>query len=304
MHLNRRNLVCAAALLPIVSQIETLLGSSRPDVSKIPSTGETIPKVGLGTYRTFDVELSPSLEKQLGQVLKILFNAGGRCIDSSPMYGNSEAVVGRLTQKLNLNKKAFMATKVWTSGKSEGLKQINRSMSLLRRDTLDLLQVHNLLDWKTQLNTIRKLKQEKKVRFSGLTHFTTSAFPELIRILKKEPIDFIQVPYSIVSREAESYLFPLARDKGIAIIPNQSFEQGQLFSKVKGKKLPKSMADFKVQSWAQLFLKFVLSHPAVTTVIPGTGKPHHMLDNVGAGFPPFFDSQTKKRLAQLINRGH
>ena len=289
-------LACSPFLIPI-HEIEAL-AQKKMSMSKIPKTGEQLGKVGVGTYRTFDVSLNDGMSKRLLDVLQALFAAGGTCIDSSPMYGKAEEVVGQLTKAGGWNNKAFMATKVWTQGKKAGKDQIESSMKLLKRNMVDLYQVHNLVDINTQLATLRELKKAKKVRYIGITHYTTSAFPEVIQVMKKEELDFVQIPYSIVSRQAEKTLLPLAKDKGIAVIPNQSFEQGELFRKTKGKKLPSYVRDYQISSWAQLFLKYVLSHSSVTTVIPGTSRLKHMLDNIQAGHGRYFSSAMQARIAK------
>jgi diketogulonate reductase-like aldo/keto reductase len=250
----------------------------------IPTTKEQLPVVGLGTWQTFDVaENAPDLSA-LRDVLKTLNAHGGQVIDSSPMYGRSEAVVGDLSDEINLNSSFFLATKVWTQGRENGIRQMDESMRLLGRKKLDLMQIHNLTDWRTHLPTLRKWKEEGKIRYLGITHYTESAYPQIEQILRTTTIDFLQVNYSIMSRIAEQTILPLAQEKQVAVLINRPFEEGAVFQRVKGKKLPDWCAEADIKSWGQFFLKFILSNPAVTCVIPGTSKPHHMLDNISAGY--------------------
>lgn len=250
---------------------------------KIPSSGELLPVVGLGTWQTFDVGSGANDREPLKQVLAILSEGGGSVIDSSPMYGRSEEVVGDLTAEQKLNHKVFMATKVWTTGERTGIEQMKHSFRLLRRETMDLMQIHNLVDWKTHLRTLRRWKEEGKIRYIGITHYSGSAHDQMAQIIRDEPIDFIQVNYNLVDRHAEQRLLPTAEEQGVAVLVNRPFHEGELFSRVKGRPVPEWAAGFGCESWGQYFLKFILSHPAVTCVIPGTSKPHHMRDNLGAG---------------------
>jgi diketogulonate reductase-like aldo/keto reductase len=248
---------------------------------KIPSANEHLPVVGLGTWQTFDVS-NDSEKEPLRDVLKTLVENGGKVVDSSPMYGRSEEVVGELSTEVGVNNKLFIATKVWTNGKENGIRQMNDSFRLLRREKIDLMQIHNLTDWETHLKTLREWKEKGKIKYIGLTHYTDGAHERLGNIIEKENVDFIQVNYNLLDRHAEKKLLPLAQDKNVAVLINQPFESGSLFQKVKGKGLPAWAKEFDCNSWGQFFLKFILSNPAVTCVIPGTSKPHHMLDNVGA----------------------
>lgn len=267
---------------------------------KIPSSGESIPCVGLGTWQTFDVSSNPEEQKPLREVLKTLVARGGSVVDSSPMYGRSEEVVGELSSTLKINDKLFIATKVWTHGKEDGIRQMNESFRLLRREKIDLMQIHNLMDWETHLKTLRDLKAEGKIKYIGLTHYSDSAHDRLASIIEKEKVDFIQINYNLLNRNAEKKLLPFAMEKNVAVLINQPFESGSLFEKVKGKKLPEWAKEFDCQSWGQFFLKYILSHPAVTCVIPGTSKPHHMLDNIGAGFGKLPTQKQKVEMVRLI----
>lgn len=250
----------------------------------IHSTGEKLPVVGLGTWQTFDVSTSREQREPLKEVLKTLLQKGGTVVDSSPMYGRSEEVVGSLSTELNVNDKLFIATKVWTNGKDHGIRQMNDSLRLMRRERIELMQIHNLTDWQTHINTLRAWKDEGKIRYIGVTHYTDSAHDRLVSIIGKEKIDFVQFNYNLLERNAEKKLLPYAQDNGVAVLINQPFASGSLFQKIRGKTLPSWAREFDCNSWAQFFLKFIISHPAVTCAIPGTAKPHHMLDNMGAAF--------------------
>jgi diketogulonate reductase-like aldo/keto reductase len=267
----------------------------------IPSSGEKLPVVGLGTWQTFDVGENESERTPLKSVLKTLIEKGGSVVDSSPMYGSSEEVVGDLSTEIGLNDKLFIATKVWTSGEADGIQQMNSSFSLLRRKKIDLMQIHNLVDWQTHIKTLRKWKDEGRIRYLGMTHYTESAYSTLEQILKTTPLDFLQINYSLLSRKAEERLLPLAQEKKVAVLINQPFEEGTLFGRVKGKSLPVWAKEFDCNSWGQFFLKFILSNDAVTCVIPGTSKPHHMLDNLGAGFGKLPTAEHRKQMIELIS---
>lgn len=268
---------------------------------KIPKSGELLPVVGVGTWQTFDVGETASEMAPLKEVLRLLIENGGSVIDSSPMYGRSEKVAGKLIKDLGIRKSIFCATKVWTNGREAGIRQMEQSMDLMNANPMDLMQIHNLVDWKTHLPVLRDWKEKGKIRYIGITHYHEGAFDQVEHVMKKEPLDFIQVNYSIRSRDAEDRLLPLARDKGIAVLINQPFESGSLFSLVKGKKLPEWSKEFDCNSWAQFFLKFILSNSNVTCVIPGTDNPKHLMDNIQAGFGSFPDDAMKNRMVDLIN---
>jgi aryl-alcohol dehydrogenase-like predicted oxidoreductase len=267
---------------------------------KIPRSGEAIPVIGLGTWQTFDVGASSAERAPLAEVLRLFFAAGGRVIDSSPMYGRSETVAGDLVAAGR--HPAFFATKVWTSGLRAGKAQIAESMRLLRTERLDLLQVHNLLDVRTHLPAMRALRGEGKVRYLGITHYQLGAFDEMERLLRTEKLDFVQLPYSVNVREAETRLLPAAADTGTAVLVMRPFEEGALFSRVKGKAVPAWATERGFESWAQLFLAFILAHPAVTCVLPATSKPHHLAQNVKAGSGPELDSELRAKLLAAL--GH
>jgi diketogulonate reductase-like aldo/keto reductase len=250
---------------------------------KIPSSGAMLPVIGMGTWQTFDVGTTSAERGPLQEVLQEFAALGGKLIDSSPMYGKSEMVAGDLIARLGLRDKLFIATKVWTSGQSAGVAQMRESMQRLRAKPIDLMQVHNLLDVNTQLATLRQWKSEGLVRYIGVTHYTASAHEALSKLIRTEAVDFIQINYSIGEREAEERLLPLAAERGVAVIANRPFAGGNVFGRLRSKPLPPWAADIDCSSWAQLLLKFVVSHPAITCAIPATSKAAHLRDNMQAG---------------------
>ena len=267
---------------------------------KIPSSGEMLPIVGCGTWRTFDVGTAPQERSPLGEVLHVLFEAGGSVVDSSPMYGAAEGVVGDLLAAAGTRGKAFLATKVWTSGRDNGVNQMRQSMQLFRTDRIDLMQIHNLVDWRTHLPTLQAWKAEGRLRHLGITHYTQTAHDELETVLRAEKWDFVQLNYAADDRAVERRLLPLAAERGVAVIVNQPFGGGGLLRRLLGRKLPDWAGEIGCTSWAQILLKFVLAQPAVTCVIPGTGRPEHMKDNVQAGFGTYPDAAMLKRMAAEI----
>ena len=266
----------------------------------IPSSGEKIPIVGLGTWQTFDVGNTKEEREPLKDVLRVLIEHGGSLIDSSPMYGKSEKVVGDLTTALNIKKSIFEATKVWTSGKEEGIQQMERSMQLMQAEPIDLMQIHNLVDWKTHLGTLKRWKEERKVRYIGITHYHKGGYQEVERIMENENIDFIQINYNLLERGASERILPLAIDKGLAVLINRPYEGGSLFRMSKNKSLPPWAEEFDAASWGQFFLKFILANPAVTCVIPGTSKARHMRDNVQAGFGRLPSLEHQRKMIKLL----
>jgi len=265
----------------------------------IPKTAEPLPVIGLGTWQAFDVGSSRADLDQRKQVLQVLMEAGGKVIDSSPMYGRAEAVVGTLLAEMQARDKVFLATKVWTAGEAAGVAQMNASLAKLKAPALELMQIHNLVDWRTHLRTLRAWKERKTFRYIGITHYTVPALDELAAIVRAEPIDFVQFGYSINVREAETRLLPLCAERGVAVIANQPFDSGGLFGQVRGKVLPEWAGELDCKSWGQFFLKFILGHPAVTCVIPGTAKPDHARDNVAAGLGRLPDAAQRKRMVQF-----
>jgi len=305
----RRRLLLAAtgALLPLAlpsafAQTPAATGSPLPRMNTrpIPSTGEALPVVGCGTWRTFDVGDNPQAQAALADVLRILFDNGGSVIDSSPMYGSSEAVAGAVLTRIGGHGRAFVATKVWTEGREAGIAQMEESMRRLQQPRIDLMQIHNLLDWRTQLATLREWKSQGRIRYLGITHYTSSAFAEVQAVMRSETLDFVQINYAADDRAAEERLLPLARERGIGVIVNQPFGGGGLLGKLKGKPVPEWSKEIGCTTWAQLLLKFVLAHPAVTCVIPGTGRPEYMQDNVRAGFGSYPDQSMRQRIAAAV----
>jgi diketogulonate reductase-like aldo/keto reductase len=267
---------------------------------KIPSTGEALPVIGLGTWQTFDVGSSASARAPLKEVLRTFASMGGKVIDSSPMYGNSEEVAGDLIVELGLQSKLFVATKVWTSGKDAGTEQMEDSIRKLRAPHLDLMQVHNLVDVETQLDTLQRWKRDGRIRYIGVTHYTASAYDAVARVMQSHPLDFLQINYSVGEREAEKRLLPLAQERGMAVIANRPFGGGGLFSRLRGKPLPAWATDIDCESWAQLLLKFVISHPAITCAIPATSKVEHLRDNMGARFGRLPDEALRAHIAAAV----
>jgi diketogulonate reductase-like aldo/keto reductase len=263
-----------------------------------PKTSVNLPKIGLGTWQTFDVGSDGAARAPLREVLKLL---EGNVVDSSPMYGSSETVAGDLITELGLRPKLFIATKVWTQGRDEGIRQMETSFKRLRVQQMDLMQVHNLVDVSVHAKTLRDMKAAGKVRFIGITHYTSSAYGAVERELKANPWDFLQINYSLGERDAEKRILPLAREKNVSVIINRPFQEGSLFRKTKGQALPPWAAELGIASWAQYFLKWIVSHPAVTCAIPGTGRPEHMRDNLAAGGGPMPDEKARKRMAEHLD---
>ena len=263
----------------------------------IPSSGERLSVIGMGTSRTFGYGVG---KQQLGEVLQAFFDYGGQLIDSSPMYGPAEGLVGDLLKTTKNTEGLFVATKVWTGGKESGIAQMQQSMQRIGVEVIDLMQIHNLHDWRTHIYTLREWKAQGKIRYLGITTSHGSRHEEFEKIMKAEPLDFVQFSYNLANRVAEERIFPLAADKGIATVINRPFERGGLFRTARGKKLPEWAAEFDCKSWAQFFLKFIVSHPNVTNVIPATSKPHHMVDNMGAGYGRLPDARTRERMIRYF----
>src|SRR5216117_3098335 len=299
----------AAVVLPITTQAAA--ESSTMLTRMIPSSGETLPVIGLGTWRAFDVDLTSDIRRQLEEVLSLFVKLGGRGVDSSPMYGRAEEVIGELTAALGIRDKLataspsggglFLATKVWTHGKENGIKSMERSMALLRTKRIDLMQVHNLVDVQTHLATLREWKERGRIRYLGITHHAAGAFPDVEKIMRSEKLDFLQINYSLMEREAEQRILPLAQERGIAVLINRPFGAGDLFGKVRSKPLPDWATEFDCRSWAQFFLKWIIAHPAVTCVIPATDKPRHLEDNMLAGIGPLPDAKMRRRMVELLS---
>ncbi len=267
----------------------------------IPRSGEQLPVIGLGTYDAFDVG-GESDRASLREVLKALVDMGGSLVDSSPMYGRAEAVVGDLTAELGLRRSLFLATKVWTSGREAGIRQMQDSFRLMRTQTMDLMQIHNLVDWKTHTATLKEWKKQGRVRYIGITHYHEGAYDDLERLIQTRDYDFVQLNYSIAEREAERSVLPLAQEMGVAVIANRPFAKANLFARVRGKEVPEWAQEFDCSSWAQFFLKYIVSHPALTCAIPATSKPKHLSDNMGAAYGRLPDEKTRRRMADFIDR--
>ena len=291
----------AAGAVPRVAPVSGAAFAAAPIIERrIPSSGVSVPAVGLGTWRTFDVGAGASERAPIREVLERFVALGGRVIDSSPMYGAAEAVVGDLAADLGVADRLFLATKVWTSGRDAGIAQMEQSLRRLRVRRVDLMQIHNLLDWRAHLRTLREWKAAGRVRHVGVTHHTAGAYDDLERVLRAEPLDFVQVNYSLAERDAERRILPLARDRGVAVIVNRPFAEGALFARVRGQTLPAWAADFDCGSWAQFLLKWILAHPAVTCVIPATSRPQHVDDNMKAGVGRLPDPVTRERMAGVF----
>ncbi|MBM4263725.1 MAG: aldo/keto reductase [Deltaproteobacteria bacterium] len=265
----------------------------------IPQSGETLPVIGLGTWQTFDVG-GESERAPLRAVLREFAAYGGSVIDSSPMYGRSESVAGDLIAEATLTAKIFFATKVWTQGREPGIRQMEESFRRLRTPRMDLLQVHNLVDWRTHLATLRSWKEPGKLRYIGVTHYTESGYGDLERVMKAEPLDFVQLNYSIAERSAEKRLLALAAERKIAVLVNRPFGGGGLIKRVLPYPLPSFAAQVDCSSWAQLLLKFAISHPAVTCAIPATSKVAHLRDNMQAGFGALPDQAMRAHIARHV----
>ena len=267
----------------------------------IPSTGERLPAIGLGTWQTFDVGPDAAARRALKEVLVAFAKAGGRVVDSSPMYGSSESVTGDLVSELDLAPNLFFATKVWTSGREEGLRQMETSFRRLRVQRMDLMQVHNLVDTAVHTKTLQDWKARGRIRYLGITHYTSSAYAEVERWLRTGNYDFLQINYSLGERESAERLLPLAQEKKVAVIANRPFGEGALFSRVRGKARPEWAREIGAATWAQFFLKWIISHPAITCAIPGTGKPGHMLDNLAAGTGALPDAAMRAKMSAYFD---
>ena len=268
----------------------------------IPRSGEMLPVIGVGTWHTFDVGAQAPERAELKEVLRLLVERGGSVLDSSPMYGEAERVVGDLSAELRLRDKLFFATKVWTNGRESGIRQMKASLRLMRTQRMDLMQVHNLEDVAVHAKTLREWKDAGRIRYIGITHYHAGAHGELERLVRSREWDFAQFNYSMAEREAEARLLPACAEAGVAVIANRPFSQGVLFPRVKGKALPAWAAEFDCASWAQFFLKYILSHPAVTCAIPGTRRAAHLRDNLQGGVGRLPDAKTRRRMVEFLER--
>lgn len=267
----------------------------------IPSTGELLPMIGLGSWLTFGIDPADSSEmRQREAVMREFFTCGGGVLDSSPMYGNAEQVIGQLLKRIERHNNLFSATKVWTHGYRQGFLQMEHSRLLWGLPRFDLMQIHNLMDWETHLPTLRTMKEEGVIRYIGVTTSHGRRHEELVKIMKKEKLDFVQVTYNLLDREVEQTILPMAEDKGIAVIINRPFQRGGLFDYVSGHSLPEWASDIDCNNWAQLFLKFIISHPSVTCAIPATSRVEHIQENMGASYGSMPDQAMRKRMIKFI----
>ena len=301
MKLSKRELLRIIGLSPIAAstKINLLHSTELMERRIIPSSGKLLPVIGLGTSRVFDVKPNKALLEIRKQILEILLFHGGTMVDTSPMYGMAEEITGIISRELNHKDPLFLATKVWTDGNNEGVTQINSSFEKMNASMIDLIQIHNLRDWKTHIKTLRVLKEKGRINYIGITHYKASAFEAMEDIIRKEPIDFAQFNYSLGEREAEKRLLPLCQDKGIATIINRPYMRGKLFKEVKDKKLPNWTKEYNINSWAQYFLKFILANPAVTNIIPATSKPKNMIDNSKGGYTPIPGISLQKKMLEI-----
>jgi diketogulonate reductase-like aldo/keto reductase len=266
----------------------------------IPSSGEKLPAIGLGSWQVFDVGPGAAERQPLEEVLSRFVTLGGRVVDSSPMYGHAEQVIGEIAAKLHLHSSLFLATKVWTTGKEEGIASMERSLAKLQTKRIDLMQVHNLVDARTHLATLRAWKEQGRTRYLGITHYNSGAYPEVAKLLRAEKVDFLQINYSLGERDAEKEVLPLAQERGVAVLINRPFGAGDLFSRVRQMPLPDWAGEFDCHSWAQFLLKWIIAHPAVTCAIPATGNVRHLEDNMQAGAGRLPDEKLRTRMADFI----
>ncbi len=298
MDARRRALLGAFAGLALTRAAH---GAKRMHTRPIPASGEALPVIGLGTWQTFDVGGNAAAQAPLKEVLQALFDAGGRVVDSSPMYGSSESVVGELCAQLGICEPLFMATKVWTQGREDGIRQMQRSIERMRAAPLDLMQVHNLVDVEAHTKTLLEWKAQKRVRYVGITHYASSGHAAIERWLKTKQYDFVQINYSLDEPESEQRLLPLAQELGVAVMVNRPFATGSMFRRTRGKPLPPWAGELGIESWAQYFLKWIVSHPAVTCAIPATSKPAHMRDNAAAGAGALPDEAGRRRMREYYD---
>ncbi|MDH4056009.1 MAG: aldo/keto reductase [Gammaproteobacteria bacterium] len=296
---NRREVVAAGIAAGVLPNIAMTKENTKMISKPIPASGESLPVIGLGTYEVFDVESTPDALQVRREILELLTASGGSLIDTSPMYNRSEKVIGDIIESGAAREPLFLATKVWTDGQETGARQMQRSADLMQTDVIDLMQVHNLRDTAVHMETMREWQEAGKIRYSGLTHYTASAHEALGREMAQFKPDFIQINYSLGEREAEDRLLPMAQDQGVAVLINRPFQAGRLFAAVSGTALPDWAQDFAA-SWGQFFLKFIISHPAVTCVIPATSKVHHMVDNLATGQGILPDPAMRKRMSDFF----
>jgi aryl-alcohol dehydrogenase-like predicted oxidoreductase len=298
--ISRRNLLRVALGAGVLALTRDAAEAESMLQRRIPKSGEALPVIGLGTWQTFDVGAGARARAPLKRVLDEFARLGGRVIDSSPMYGTSESVTGDLAAEIRPPEPLFFATKVWTRGRDSGIGQMEESFRRLRVKRMDLMQVHNLVDTGSHLTTLREWKDKGRIRYIGVTHYTASAYADLARVLESEDLDFVQLNYSVAEREAERRLLPLAAEKRVAVLVNRPFAEGALFKRVGGKPLPEWAKEAGCATWAQLFLKFIVAHPAVTCTIPATSKIEHLVDNMQAGLGTLPDAALRERIAKHV----
>tara|TARA_Y100000994_G_scaffold225420_1_gene207756 strand:+ start:105 stop:1028 length:924 start_codon:yes stop_codon:yes gene_type:complete len=297
--LNRRNFIRVAVAGISTACLPGIVGLLEPIIKRaIPKTGEMLPIVGLGTWRAFDISGDPSVWITQREVLRMLLDAGANVIDTSPMHGRAEIVIGELLNELEARDATFLAAKVWAEGKDRGIAQMEESLRRLRTNRIDLMQIHNLVDWHTQLETLQLWKAAGIFRYIGVTHYTSSAIDRLVHVMERGEVDFVQIAYSIGERAVEDKLLPVAAERGIAVIVNRPYEGGQLFNSVRGEDVPEWAIETGCKTWGQFFLKFVLSHPIVTCAIPATSNPGHMMENLWSARGTLPDEKTRQRMVQ------
>jgi aryl-alcohol dehydrogenase-like predicted oxidoreductase len=290
----------AGLFVPGIARAET--EQNRGMQRTIPSSGEKLPVIGLGSWQVFDVGPGAAERQPLEEVLSRFVALGGRVIDSSPMYGRAEQVIGEIAAKVGLHSSLFLATKVWTTGKAEGIASMERSMARFQSKRIDLMQVHNLVDARIHLATLRDWKEQGRIRYLGVTHYNSSGYAEVVKLLRTEKLDFLQVNYSLGEREADKEILSLAQDRGVAVLVNRPFGGGNLFARVRQKPLPDWAGEFDCGSWAQFLLKWIIAHPAVTCAIPATGNVRHLEDNMQAGLGRLPDAKQRQRMIDLIGQ--
>jgi diketogulonate reductase-like aldo/keto reductase len=306
MRWTRRQFAAATAALagcgrqPAAKAQEIAVPATPPTTRQIPSSGEAIPIVGLGTWQAFDIAAGDADWGQARDALRTFAQHGGKVVDSSPMYGRAEAAIGTLAAELKLRQQLFLATKVWTNGRDAGIRQMEDSRRKLQAQTVDLMQVHNLLDLEVHMPTLQAWKAEGRIRYLGVTHYTEGAYDALEAAMRRHPLDFIQINASVAERDSEARILPLARERGMAVLINRPFAGGDLFGRVRRLPLPAWAGEIGAASWGQILLKYVLANPAVTCAIPGTRNPRHVADNMGAARGPLPDVAQRRRILEAV----
>lgn len=306
MRPTRRHVIAAAAALAGGCSREPAAAQEEPmpttplATRQIPATGEALPMVGLGTWQAFDIAAGGADWEQAREALRVFVERGGKVVDSSPMYGQAEAAVGALTAELGVRPRLFLATKVWTQGRSAGVRQMEESRQLLQSPVIDLMQVHNLVDLEAHLPTLRAWKAEGRIRYLGVTHYHEGAYDALEAAMRRHELDFIQINASALERRADDRILPLARERGMAVLINRPFAGGEVFGRIRRQPLPGWSAEIGATSWAQVLLKYVLADPAVTCAIPGTRNPRHVLDNLAAATGPLPDAAVRRRIVEAV----